>query len=149
MILAKSYNQMDIPNGLKLRHLEAFLTVAQAGTISAAARQRNVSQPALSKTISELEGLLGAHLFERTGRRAVLTPAGENFRAHARAALQSLEAGVRDLSGQVAAGLKWLEGPEATEKTAPGEGVRRSHRPLPGSGGERRDRNRRRRIAVY
>ena len=105
MILAKNYNQMDIPNGLKLRHLEAFLTVAQAGTISAAARQRNVSQPALSKTISELEGLLGAHLFERTGRRAVLTPAGENFRAHARAALQSLEAGVRDLSGQVAAGL--------------------------------------------
>lgn len=105
MILSKNYNQMNIPNGLKLRHLEAFLTVAQVGTISAAARQRNVSQPALSKTISELEGLLGAHLFERTGRRAVLTPAGENFRAHARAALQSLEAGVRDLSGQAAAGL--------------------------------------------
>ncbi|MBN9888305.1 LysR substrate-binding domain-containing protein [Salipiger abyssi] len=96
---------MNIPNGLKLRHLEAFLTVAQAGTISAAARLRNVSQPALSKTISELEALLGAQLFERTGRRAVLTPAGENFRAHARASLQSLEAGVRDLSGQAAAGL--------------------------------------------
>lgn len=96
---------MNIPSGLKLRHLEAFLTVAQAGTISAAARLRNVSQPALSKTISELEALLGAQLFERTGRRAVLTPAGENFRAHARASLQSLEAGVRDLSGQAAAGL--------------------------------------------
>lgn len=90
---------------MKLRHLEAFLTVAQAGTISAAARLRNVSQPALSKTISELEALLGAQLFERTGRRAVLTPAGENFRTHACASLQSLEAGVRDLSGQAVAGL--------------------------------------------
>lgn len=96
---------MSIPNGLKLRHLEAFLSVAQAGTISAAARLRNVSQPALSKTISELETLLGAQLFERTGRRVLLTPAGESFRAHARAALQSLETGVRDLTGQVTTGL--------------------------------------------
>lgn len=84
---------------MKLRHLEAFLTVAQSGTISAAARARNVSQPALSKTISELETLLGAQLFERTGRRAVLTPAGEAFRRHALSSLQSLEAGVRVLKG--------------------------------------------------
>lgn len=90
---------------MKLRHLQAFLAVAQGGTISAAARARNVSQPALSKTIAELEALLGARLFERTGRRAVLTPAGESFRAHALAALQSLETGVRDLSGKAAADL--------------------------------------------
>ncbi|WP_188129189.1 LysR substrate-binding domain-containing protein [Lutimaribacter pacificus] len=96
---------MSIPHGMKLRHLEAFLAVAQNGTISAAARARNVSQPALSKTIGELEGLLGATLFERTGRRAILTPAGESFRAHALDALQSLEAGVRDLSGQSTVGL--------------------------------------------
>lgn len=96
---------MNIPSGLKLRHLAAFLAVAQNGTISAAARARNVSQPALSKTIAELETLLGATLFERTGRRAVLTPAGESFRAHALSALQSLEAGVRDLSGTAAVGL--------------------------------------------
>jgi len=90
---------MNIPNGLKLRHLEAFLSVAEAGTISAAARVRNVSQPALSKTVSELEAQLGTELFERTGRRAILTPGGEAFRRHAIAALQSLEAGCRVLSG--------------------------------------------------
>ena len=96
---------MNIPPGLKLRHIEAFLAVAQNGTISAAARARNVSQPALSKTIGELETFLGTALFERTGRRAVLTPAGEGFRAHALVAVQSLEAGVRDLSGKAAPGL--------------------------------------------
>lgn len=84
---------MNIPPGLKLRHIEAFLAVARSGTISAAARVRNVSQPALSKTVNELETILGTALFERTGRRAILTPAGEGFRAHALAALQSLEAG--------------------------------------------------------
>lgn len=96
---------MGIPTGLKLRHIEAFLSVAQKGTISAAARARSVSQPALSKTIGELESLLDTPLFERTGRRALLTSAGESFRAHALAALQSLEAGVRDLSGKSTVGL--------------------------------------------
>lgn len=96
---------MDIPNGMKLRHLEAFLAVSQNGNISAAARARHVSQPALSKTITELEALLGTTLFDRAGRRAILTPAGEGFRAHALAAVQSLEAGVRNLSGRSAADL--------------------------------------------
>ena len=90
---------------MKLRHVEAFLGVARDGTISAAARARHVSQPALSKTIAELETLVGAQLFERTGRRAVLTPAGEAFRGHARAALRSLEAGMRELAGPSAAEL--------------------------------------------
>ena len=90
---------MNIPNGMKLRHLEAFLAVAEAGTISAAARARNVSQPALSKTIGELEAQLGTELFTRTGRQAILTPAGEAFRRHALSSLQSLEAGVRALTG--------------------------------------------------
>ncbi len=88
-----------IPAALKLRHLDAFLAVAEAGTISAAAKARNVSQPAFSKTISELEMHVGAPLFERTGRRAILTSEGEMFRRHAMAALQSVEAGVRSVSG--------------------------------------------------
>ncbi|MDV6227290.1 LysR substrate-binding domain-containing protein [Nitratireductor aquimarinus] len=96
---------MNMLNGLKLRHLEAFLAVSQSGTISAAARARNVSQPALSKTIGELEALLGTPLLERTARRAVLTPAGESFRVHALTALQSLETGMRNLSGKGTSGL--------------------------------------------
>lgn len=88
---------MNIPKDLKLRHLEAFLAVAETGTISAAARAQNVSQPAMSKTLSDLEAQLGTLLFERTGRRAILTAGGEVFRGHAVASLQSLEAGCRVL----------------------------------------------------
>jgi LysR family pca operon transcriptional activator len=88
---------MNIPKDLKLRHLEAFLAVAETGTISAAARSQNVSQPAMSKTLSDLEAQLGTQLFERTGRRAILTAGGEVFRSYAVASLQSLEAGCRVL----------------------------------------------------
>ncbi|MGY9038130.1 MAG: LysR substrate-binding domain-containing protein [Rhodobacterales bacterium] len=89
---------MNIPRDLKLRHLEAFLAIAETGTISGAARAQHVSQPAMSKTLSDLEGQLGCQLFERTGRRAILTTGGEVFRRHAKASLQSLEAGCRVLS---------------------------------------------------
>ena len=89
---------MDIPRDLKLRHLEVFLAVADAGTISGGARALRVSQPAMSKALSDLEGQLGCQLFERTGRRAILTVGGEVFRSHALASMQSLEAGCRMLS---------------------------------------------------
>lgn len=95
---------MIIPNGIKLRHLEAFLSVAEDGTISGAARKRNISQPALSKTITELERLLGVALFDRIGRRTVPTAAGETFRRHAHDALRSLETGCSVLSGQMSRG---------------------------------------------
>lgn len=95
---------MNIPSGLKLRHLEAFLAVAAHGSISAAARARNVSQPALSKTISDLETLLGVPLFERIGRRTLPSPAGETFRVHAQAAMRDLESAVAAFAGGGAGG---------------------------------------------
>lgn len=104
------YNHMAIAPGLKLRHLEAFLEVARQGNISAAARARNVSQPALSKTISDLEALMGVGLFKRTGRRTALTAAGETLHLHALATMRNLEAafgGVSDqrTGGQVKVGV--------------------------------------------
>jgi LysR family pca operon transcriptional activator len=90
---------MAIPVGLKLRHVEAFLAVADAGSLTGAARSRHVSQPALSKTIADLERLVGAPLFDRTGRRVVLNAEGRSFRRHALQAMGSLEAGMRALSG--------------------------------------------------
>ena len=79
----------------RLRHIEAFLRAAETGTNSAAARMHNVSQPALSKTMSDLEAEQCIALFKRTGRRTILTPEGEVFRCHALAAVQSFEAGCR------------------------------------------------------
>ncbi len=81
--------------GIKLRHLRLFLAVAEAGGLTAAARTQGLSQPAVSKSLSELEALSGARLLLRLGRRVSLTPEGEAFRRHAREALASLDAAAR------------------------------------------------------
>ena len=79
--------------GIKLRHLRAFLLIAQEGSITAAARRLGVAQPSLSKTLAELQALLGTDLFEREGRGIALSPKGEVFRRHALGGMQLLEEG--------------------------------------------------------
>lgn len=79
--------------GIKLRHIRSFLDIATEGGLSAAARQQGITQPALSRSLAELETLLGQPLFLRQGRRLVLTEAGGLFRRHAMAAMQALDAG--------------------------------------------------------
>ena len=74
---------MDLDQRLRLRHLRTFLAVARAGSLTAAAATLNVTQPAASKTIKELEALLGATLFDRTGRRMRLNAAGRAFQGFA------------------------------------------------------------------
>lgn len=83
--------------GIKLRHIRAFVDIASDGNLSAVARAQGITQPALSRTLAELEYLLGQPLFLRQGRRLILTEGGALFRRHALSALQSLEAGVATL----------------------------------------------------
>jgi DNA-binding transcriptional LysR family regulator len=54
---------------LDMRHVEVFRALHVAGTMSAAARVLNVSQPAISRMIAYLEGRLGFALFERKNGR--------------------------------------------------------------------------------
>lgn len=84
--------------GIKLRHIRAFLDIATSGGISAVARSQSVTQPALSRTLAEMEAMLGKSLFLRQGRRLVLTDEGRIYRRHAAMALQALEAGSSALS---------------------------------------------------
>lgn len=91
---------MSIPHGLKLRHVRGFLAVAEAGSVSEAARSLHVSQPALSKTIADTEQVLEQVLFDRSGRRMTLTAAGALFRRYASDAVKSLEAGTIALNGE-------------------------------------------------
>jgi DNA-binding transcriptional LysR family regulator len=72
---------------MELRDLRSFVAVAQHRNFSRAAEQLHVSQPALSEQIRKLEDELGAALFERTSRGAVLTDAGEAFLPQARGVL--------------------------------------------------------------
>jgi DNA-binding transcriptional LysR family regulator len=69
---------------MEIRHLRYFLSVADEGGFTSAARRLRVAQPALSRQIRDLEEEIGAPLFSRGNRGARLTPAGEVFREEAR-----------------------------------------------------------------
>jgi Transcriptional regulator len=75
---------------IRLRHLHTFVAVAQQGTLGRAAETLNLSQPALSKTLNELEQLTGTRLFERGRQGAQLTLVGEQFLTHAVKVLDAL-----------------------------------------------------------
>ncbi|WP_435007297.1 transcriptional regulator CynR [Tundrisphaera lichenicola] len=94
---------------MELRHLRYFLAVADALHFTRAAEVLHVSQPTLSLQIMELERMLGAPLFDRTGRTVRLTEAGHVFRRHAIGALREVETGtsaVSDLIGLRRGNLK-------------------------------------------
>lgn len=82
--------------------LETFLAVAESGSFSRAAETLNLTQPAVSKRVAQLEDTLGQRLFDRVGRRSPLTEAGRLLQPRARRILdemrQAREA-LADLSG--------------------------------------------------
>jgi LysR family pca operon transcriptional activator len=78
--------------------VRCFLDVARLSSVTQAADALSITQPAVSKTLRELEDRLGVRPFERDGRRLRLTEAGRLFRPHAGASLSELEIGVRRLT---------------------------------------------------
>lgn len=79
-----------------------FTRIVEAGSLSAAARESNLSQPTLSKHLTELETRLGAQLIQRTTRRSSLTEVGSTFYLRAKrilAEMDEAEADAADLHG--------------------------------------------------
>jgi DNA-binding transcriptional LysR family regulator len=68
---------------LNLDHLRALVTVIDLGSFSAAARRLNLTQPAISAQIRDLEDRLGVRLIERAGKTARPTAAGLEMLSHA------------------------------------------------------------------
>ncbi|WP_159453075.1 LysR family transcriptional regulator [Pseudooctadecabacter jejudonensis] len=64
---------------IRLKHLQAFRAIVNAGSITAATRMVNLSQPAISRLLAVLEEELGFKLFYRRGRRLVATVEGQSF----------------------------------------------------------------------
>jgi DNA-binding transcriptional LysR family regulator len=89
---------------LEIRQLRAFVAVAEELSFVRAAKRLNVAQPALSRTIRDIEGRLGVHLFERTTRAVYLTEAGKVFLLEARHTLTQMERAVQ-LTREAEAGL--------------------------------------------
>lgn len=76
---------------MTLQQLQDLLAVVSHGGYRAAARALDVSQGGLTKSLARLEGEYGVELLQRTAKGVVLSPAGEEFVAHARAVLMEAE----------------------------------------------------------
>jgi monoterpene epsilon-lactone hydrolase len=79
------------PDAIELRHLRAFVAVAEDLSFSRAAQRLFISQPALSRQIRGLERLVGCDLFRRSTQRVELTLAGEALLTRARILLADLD----------------------------------------------------------
>ncbi|MCX4970115.1 LysR family transcriptional regulator [Streptomyces sp. NBC_00654] len=84
---------MDPSSGrpLELRHLRAFLAVADEGNITRAAARLRLTQPAVSRTLAALEKHLGVLLVDRSTHHLALTPEGVAFRDKAAAAVAAFD----------------------------------------------------------
>ncbi|MBO4671550.1 MAG: LysR family transcriptional regulator [Bacteroidales bacterium] len=93
---------------MKDRRLETFVTLAELGSFTAAARKLGLSQPTVSQQVSALESWAGGELFVRGNAPVALTPRGEVFCSYARRILSLYE----DLAGAMAG-----EAPPASGRT--------------------------------
>jgi DNA-binding transcriptional LysR family regulator len=82
---------------VELRHLRAFLVVAEELHFGRAADRLRVSPSRVSQLVRALETVMGATLFERTSRRVALTPIGELLRSRVGPACHELDTAVDDL----------------------------------------------------
>ncbi|MFB7668084.1 LysR family transcriptional regulator [Kitasatospora sp. NPDC056138] len=76
---------------VELRHLRALAAIGDEGTITGAASVLRISQPALSRTLDQLERRLGTRLVERTTRSLTLTEAGQRLSDHAHRILNQVD----------------------------------------------------------
>lgn len=76
---------------MTLVQLRYVVTVAQAGTLTEAAKELFISQPSLTKSIKELEKEMQIEIFERTNKGIVVSKEGEEFLAYARQVLEQAD----------------------------------------------------------
>lgn len=76
---------------LDSRQVRAFCVLARAGSFTQAARELHLTQSAVSHSMKALESDVGCRLFDKMGKKLVLTQAGEQFLHHANKILQEME----------------------------------------------------------
>lgn len=90
--------KQGLPDGLGLRHVAAFVAACDERHVGRAALRLHVTQPAVSKTLSELEALVGHRLLHRNRHGTRPTPRGEAFLPLARAVIETLSTAGRALT---------------------------------------------------
>ena len=91
-----------------LRGIEIFLAVAEARSLTAAARQVGASPSAVSQQLAGLESVLGSQLFDRASRPMQLTPAGQILHRHAQTILNAAQEAQAELAMAELSGLTTL-----------------------------------------
>src|SRR5882724_11200680 len=76
---------------LDSRQLRAFATLARTGSFTLAAKELHLSQSAVSHSMKALEEDVGCRLFDRVGKKVLLTQAGEQFLHHVEKILNEME----------------------------------------------------------
>ena len=87
-----------IHDPVEIRHLRYFLAIAEAGSFSRAADHLGSSQPSISQQMRDVEARLRVTLFQRRGKRILLTAAGQVFQEHARSLLRQYEIFLQEVS---------------------------------------------------
>ncbi|URN01402.1 LysR substrate-binding domain-containing protein [Actinomadura madurae] len=91
---------IDLLNGrLKLRHLVLVVAIADQGSVLRAAEHLHLAQPAVTRSLREVEGVLGVDLFTRGPRGVTPTMFGDAFVEHARAVLAELRRAGERITG--------------------------------------------------
>jgi DNA-binding transcriptional LysR family regulator len=95
---------------VELRHLRAFVAVAQQLSFTRAAEQMLITQPALTRTVKQLEAVLEVSLLDRDSRHVALTPVGAEFLERAQQVLVAVDQAVASTREQVTVrmGFSWL-----------------------------------------
>ncbi|WP_051061608.1 LysR family transcriptional regulator [Nocardiopsis chromatogenes] len=82
--------------GVELRHLRALAAIGDEGTVTGAAEVLHISQPAVSRTLEQLERAVGTRLVERTTRSLALTDEGRRLWEHAHGILNRLDSALAE-----------------------------------------------------
>ncbi|WUI03752.1 LysR substrate-binding domain-containing protein [Spirillospora sp. NBC_00431] len=91
---------IDLLNGrLKLRHLVLVVAIADQGSVLRAAEHLHLAQPAVTRSLREVENILGVELFTRGPRGVTPTMFGDAFTEHARAVLAELRRAGERITG--------------------------------------------------
>lgn len=102
----ESLRYRQLVSRLKLRHLRLIDAIASAGSVSAAANDLRITQPAVSKGLREAEALFGTSLFERGPYGLTTTAMGQIVQAHGKV----IQAELRSVSDQIEAQLTGISG---------------------------------------
>lgn len=89
---------MPYKDRLKMRHLRILVTIAEHGSLVRAAKALSITQPAVTKTLAELEDLVGHRLFDRSSKGVTLTAAGRILVRHTGTGLRAIHDGLSSIS---------------------------------------------------